>query len=1206
MKYRENCASCSLFIQCKDQNRSSNYICNKYRPFTQAQLEIMGRGSEDEARQVLLDLEEAAKVDLGTETVQVLDMITMLDQAMSSANAISPDLRIDDRDLKEYPNFWSFCCDPKGLNQPPFAKQLVLFTHLLNEWCVAGDTLIQTNQGLLKIQDLQGKSNKYSTLNGVKIVAKNGTRSIADAGMTSASQKVLLIEDANGHRLRCTPKHRIQVLTRNLKLEWKEAQELKLGDYLVSTIGANLWPKSPAKLRAGYKSIYNHPNAKRWSFSPPERVTPELARLTGYLLADGHINEYSIGFTNTDKALVDDFIHCVRKIFGQSVEIILTKGNPISKAGTVCRITYEIKENYSVLTRWLHHIGLPACICYDKELPNYILQSDKETVIECLRAIIDCGGWIQPTRIGIKLSSTLLIQQMSLLLDNMGIYNQVQYIQRNTTKYGRENIHSHENAELNIRANYVALYKELIGSRHSIKKRVKHKVHKSKHVRYSPRVRPGKIPFGDKILKILKKGLETYNETWPKPSFHRAKTWNLDSISEELLQWCDTKKLKLGNRLRYLRDKRFAFAEVIKIEAQLEEIPVYDVRVPVGENFQANGIIIHNCPKCSHKMFHDPREFPTDYPVMEAKEHVTFLEYGVCPKCGSTRSELTRSEQLKDPQDLVLCAGQRSGKSIGLSLVNAYLIHKWLKAQNLTKLYRQTLNTTFTDTLVALTFIRAKALLYTPLIDMMNSSVWFQSYFEMLRSYEDKYDEELLIIGKESIAFKHRQLVIHPMNPSKRTLRGDTRVKSSVDELGWFPYGEGSDERERASASEVYEALDNSMGTVREAYEQRIKEGFNNVYNAYGIFTSSPQAYNDQIMSMLRSYQHSRYAVTGHFATWEMNPRFTRKTSFIVKKYQNNPVKAERDFGANPPLADSPYIPDVMEYIHCFSKKRANMLGGYGYVTHPASTGHRRYAKFQKLEPMPGPSIMAIDAGFRHNSFAMMVGQLDRNNIPQVYGAVEIAPTHNKPLDFSKIYEHIIMPTIKMCNVVRVYCDRWSSHKLLHDIEADTSKEGLQNRVEGVQYSLRRDDFDYVMDFMSDRKKAPQFPALEIKYDEIMNKEADKYPHSFKYQPWAHLLFQMATVRETARTVDKGHGYTDDLFRALILLLSHLYYEEVQEWLKTKLVGAVAAKPALFSAASLSGGGRISTGGTGLYIGSSSSSSPGKSLIIASKGMNSR
>ena len=552
------------------------------------------------------------------------------------------------------------------------------------------------------------------------------------------------------------------------------------------------------------------------------------------------------------------------------------------------------------------------------------------------------------------------------------------------------------------------------------------------------------------------------------------------------------------------------------------------------------------CPRCTNPIFHDIQTFPVDYNLRNIESDVTFLHHGVCPKCKARRSELVSNGELIDYYETAICAGQRSGKSIGTSLLNTYIIHRYIKLQNPVKVFKQTKNTHFSGTMVGLTFGRAKSLLYEPVYDLMSQSEWFREYHAMLEHYGDQYGEELFTFGKEMMIYKHRQLVIHPASPNKRSLRGDTRMLGSIDELGWFPYGDESDELERAGANEVYTALDRALGTIRLTYEERVSHGYDNLPNAYGVYVSSPSAYNDKIMSLVRTFEGSDTSLAAHFASWEMNPQITRKSKIIVKAYKENHVKAERDYGANPPLSDASYIEDISTVQHIFTKKR-NVLGNYKYGTIKRGNGVRRTAQFKSLPKMNGPTVLAIDAGASNNSFGLAVGTLDFRDRPLVYGMMEIAPAFQKPLDYAAMYDNVILPICEAFNVAMLVSDRWNSMKILHDFEKDRNGKPYEVKTENV--TLKKADFDFILDSMMSKDDSPRLPKLEMSFDEMMEASTRNYPHGFQFKPVSHMFFQMATVRATHKTVDKGQGYTDDVFRATMLLLNTLYTDDTQEWL---------------------------------------------------------
>jgi hypothetical protein len=78
---------------------------------------------------------------------------------------------------------------------------------------------------------------------------------------------------------------------------------------------------------------------------------------------------------------------------------------------------------------------------------------------------------------------------------------------------------------------------------------------------------------------------------------------------------------------------------------------------------------------------------------------------------------------------------------------------------------------------------------------------------------------------------------------------------------------------------------------------------------------------------MLQQSQGSRELYGFTRSTWEFNPNFTRK--LLEHKFQNDPVKFERDFGANPPHSSAPSISSPALIIECFTEKKSNLIKFY-------------------------------------------------------------------------------------------------------------------------------------------------------------------------------------------------------------------------------------------------------------------------------------
>ena len=343
-------------------------------------------------------------------------------------------------------------------------------------------------------------------------------------------------------------------------------------------------------------------------------------------------------------------------------------------------------------------------------------------------------------------------------------------------------------------------------------------------------------------------------------------------------------------------------------------------------------------------------------------------------------------------------------------------------------------------------------------------------------------------------------------------------------------------------ADEVYDALDRSLLTIRLAADKLRKRGLNAI-NAFGLYLSSPSAANDKIMTLAETLRTSKHGMAVHLASWEMSPDIDRDSSIIVDAFDADPVAAARDYGAKPPLSSSPYISDVSAYESIFSK-RPNMLQ-YSYRTVRRGQGaSRRYAVCTP-GTIRSPSILTLDAGETQDSFALAVGSI-RKGRPYISGLMEVVPD-NYSIDFAEMFHQAIEPIIVANNVVRVFADRWQSTKILHDVERYGEK--IRQPIVSDKMSMKKEDMDLVTSYISDPDNRPIIPELERPFDKVAVLRPNQYPQCFKYQPVSHLLFQMATVRKGLRNIEKGEGYTDDIFRAVWLLLHRLYDKEERKFL---------------------------------------------------------
>ena len=339
-----------------------------------------------------------------------------------------------------------------------------------------------------------------------------------------------------------------------------------------------------------------------------------------------------------------------------------------------------------------------------------------------------------------------------------------------------------------------------------------------------------------------------------------------------------------------------------------------------------------------------------------------------------------------------------------------------------------------------------------------------------------------------------------------------------------------------------------SLATVQSVYMELLKKGLNAPPSVM-MGVSSPISMRDKVMRLLadsRTEEGSKYILGVNLPTWKINPFLDRDSPMIAKAYASNPEKAERDFGANPPRVSQTLIKPAQVPVTMFKHKNSHLM------TYQYDMPGLIYAKVQRVYSPKFPSVVTIDAGHTNNSFTLTGGHFDFDRQKTVISTVlEIMCHDMRKVDFNMTYLHLILPILKDLNAVLLLADQWQSLDILSRAREDMGmipggKE--KHRCVTKQYSPRRKDFDSLVSMMENG--AYEFPFLsQADYDEVTSTYIDYT--TLKDQPVKHLLLQMLTVKDVGvdKAPTKGEGFTDDIFRALVLT-NKIHDEKVMERLK--------------------------------------------------------
>jgi hypothetical protein len=386
----------------------------------------------------------------------------------------------------------------------------------------------------------------------------------------------------------------------------------------------------------------------------------------------------------------------------------------------------------------------------------------------------------------------------------------------------------------------------------------------------------------------------------------------------------------------------------------------------------------------------------------------------------------------------------------------------------------------------------------------------------------------------------HKPLYIQYTGSEDATKRGATRLFGAIDEIGYFNSEQSTGSRKKIKdADKNYEALNNSLATLRQKALKKIQTGKYNVPTAIMYNASSPSNAMDKIMRLVKGATTNAWAVCVHRATWELNADYS-----IESCRQINPgissVAFERDFGAIPPFSDSPYIGDARVMEKLCDAKVMKILDAKPQI-HTDQMGDRYLylvAKPYRTEKAT-PRMLALDNGYKQNAFAAAIFRYDSMaKKPIMEFGVSLYPQPDVGLNihFPMMFEQFILPIVKAFRIQQVFYDRWQSLdqiQRLREMKIDAQAHSL---------SYEKDFLPFRQQLLSGNMVLPpsEKPIVEVK-------EAPN-PLAITAQfPITNLIWQTLTVRESGRKILKPLEGDDDLFRAFVLGGSRFLDEETRK-----------------------------------------------------------
>jgi len=448
--------------------------------------------------------------------------------------------------------------------------------------CISVDSLLRTSDGLKPLGRL---------LNGPPL-GENFTRdrvfdgtgySHALVAQDNGLAEIYSIETELGFRIGATHNHALAVVDDAGEIVWREAQDLRNGDWLVIVKGGHLGldrslpPLGP-----------QHPNATR--IRVPSEMNAELSELLGLYMADGCTSSggrFIITVGTVDIEVMERIRILMHSIFGLAPNQI-TEG----EGGGYVDIQFQSRD----LVRWMERLRWIKGSSPNAFIPTEVLTGSADTARAFLRGLFEGDGHLHSSSGYPSFSTTserLAIEAQQLLL-SLGVVARRGIIRRRQNALGHLTVHT-----LSVVGEHsVRTFSEEIGF-----------VSDRKQERLELAPRP-KVNTSDTIpnqARVLRASYSFVGRGSGPGRSRRGANRRLyralmHYISEEHPRALPRKSLvalmerfpEIGanEHLRRMSDVSRVYTRVTAI--QLDRAPTADIEVPGPASFVANGILVHN------------------------------------------------------------------------------------------------------------------------------------------------------------------------------------------------------------------------------------------------------------------------------------------------------------------------------------------------------------------------------------------------------------------------------------------------------------------------------------------------------------------------------------------------------------------------------------------------------------------------------------
>jgi intein/homing endonuclease len=488
-------------------------------------------------------------------------------------------------------------CNIREIEEGKERREMVLAIGRRSGKCILGDSLVLTSRGILPILDLgDAEGPEYQPME-IGVAQEGSKKSVSKYFYNGGTKHVNKIKTRCGYELGGTDNHRIKVMTEEGTVQWRYMSDLKVGDSVCLHRNTDLWASEYVDLTNFHDGYVPGPQAKHFKDTPlPAKLDESWGLLLGALVGDG---SWTLPRATQLTCGDPEALPIMQRIFED------TLGETNLKLDKRTEGTYQI-QHFGVKARhFLNNIGWTlGCAKDAKRVPWSILQSPKPVVAAFLKALFETDGGVESEGkvVSFCSASKRLTQDVQTLLLNFGIVSRVKEkrIKNRPDSYWVLTIRG-------LRSRRV--FANRIGFLTDRKNRpLLENLQKASREGGDAESIPHQKQWCVDLLRSIKPNYGNQNsrnrpQGWSRSHMRTAlgntcKPASTENITYPRLANVLAKGKELGaseeilGHFEHLVELDYFYDPIVSIEEGLE--PVFDLSVPDGVSFVANGMTNHN------------------------------------------------------------------------------------------------------------------------------------------------------------------------------------------------------------------------------------------------------------------------------------------------------------------------------------------------------------------------------------------------------------------------------------------------------------------------------------------------------------------------------------------------------------------------------------------------------------------------------------